>query len=356
MRGRHPIPRRTGGRISCRTIMPVKKTDRRTSVARALLESPDRPHWGYPMAASLGMQRPVLYKILQWMVDLEWLTTDRESGRSLKGHPPRRYYRLTDKGLSEIPAFLAGEGGIEGRVCQAPKCSAAIRATAQASARFCSPACCERARFYAARAAAGRPVAPPAPRMNTLPCSIDGCDRVARAKGMCARHSHNAAYYGNPIPQRDRPLDVRLRETGWTVTRTGCWEWNGKRNEHGYGIFNAKRLGLNDVRVHRLTYKVLFGHALGDDQELRHKCDNPPCMNPRHLAPGTHADNMQDMISRGRHEMQKRSACRKGHDLTLPGALMAYKSVKAGCTQCYLNRKAREPDQQRARRAAKCAS
>jgi hypothetical protein len=32
----------------------------------------------------------------------------------------------------------------------------------------------------------------------------------------------------------------------------------------------------------------------------RHTCDDPPCVNPDHLEPGTYADNLLDAIERGR--------------------------------------------------------
>ncbi|BBA98356.1 hypothetical protein RVR_4506 [Actinacidiphila reveromycinica] len=34
---------------------------------------------------------------------------------------------------------------------------------------------------------------------------------------------------------------------------------------------------------------------------IRHRCDNPPCRNVAHLLLGTHADNVADMVSRGRN-------------------------------------------------------
>ncbi len=115
-------------------------------------------------------------------------------------------------------------------------------------------------------------------------CPAKNCDRPVRSNGYCHRHSENLRRYGNPIPQRDRPLDMRLREIGWTVTAAGCWEWNGKRNDAGYGIFNAVRLGYQNARAHRVMYEHILG-SLPAGCEIRHRCDNPPCVNPDHLEP-----------------------------------------------------------------------
>lgn len=34
---------------------------------------------------------------------------------------------------------------------------------------------------------------------------------------------------------------------------------------------------------------------------VMHICDNPPCWNVEHLVGGTHADNVEDKVQKGRH-------------------------------------------------------
>lgn len=46
--------------------------------------------------------------------------------------------------------------------------------------------------------------------------------------------------------------------------------------------------------------KVYYMHTGEWPEVVRHKCDNPRCINPEHLEGGTHLDNMQDMVVRGR--------------------------------------------------------
>jgi hypothetical protein len=68
---------------------------------------------------------------------------------------------------------------------------------------------------------------------------------------------------------------------------------------NGYGSFKVKVNGAVFDKAHRASY---FFATDQDPKELsvRHSCDNPPCVNPKHLLLGTHAENMRDMVERGR--------------------------------------------------------
>jgi hypothetical protein len=75
-----------------------------------------------------------------------------------------------------------------------------------------------------------------------------------------------------------------------------CKEWDKARNEHGYGV---KRVNYKLERVHRLAWAQKNG-PIPDGVKILHKCDNPPCYEVRHLRAGTQADNISDMVRKGR--------------------------------------------------------
>jgi len=90
------------------------------------------------------------------------------------------------------------------------------------------------------------------------------------------------------------PLTMRLLEKIGDETSSGCWPWMGAKTRRGYGHVKLPGTRKN-VRVIRLLCD-----GLDDGTVARHTCDNPKCVNPMHLLPGTQAANMQDASLRGR--------------------------------------------------------
>lgn len=80
------------------------------------------------------------------------------------------------------------------------------------------------------------------------------------------------------------------------VSDTGCWLWTGAKSNGGYGkiTMQGKNKGVHAISFEAFVKKPSAGMI------VRHKCDVPNCWNPDHLEEGTHKDNIQDSISRGR--------------------------------------------------------
>lgn len=89
---------------------------------------------------------------------------------------------------------------------------------------------------------------------------------------------------------------------------SGCWIWT-KGLQHGYG---SLRVGRRNWRAHRYSWTLKYG-KIPMGLHVLHHCDTPACVNPKHLFTGTHTDNMQDKLAKGRDHNQKKTRCPKGH-------------------------------------------
>lgn len=95
-----------------------------------------------------------------------------------------------------------------------------------------------------------------------------------------------------------------LEQRFWShVDKSGpCWLWTAYCHPTGYGVFNIRK-GKWEY-AHRMAYIFIYG-AIPFEKHVLHHCDNPPCVKPDHLWPGTQKQNMKDMRDKGRHRSAK---------------------------------------------------
>jgi len=111
------------------------------------------------------------------------------------------------------------------------------------------------------------------------------------------------------------PLDLRALKRHLDKVEfdeeSGCWIWRACLDPAGYG-----KLTINERtwKAHNWFFLVLRGQyptAL----ELDHQCDRPACVNPWHMKPSTHREN----LGRSRNftgQQSRQTHCVNGHELT----------------------------------------
>lgn len=146
--------------------------------------------------------------------------------------------------------------------------------------------------------------------MTKRTCTVDGCGKAHIARGFCTGHYQRWQRHGGPM---STPVQSRIVGTPaarfWPKVNTQgvCWEWTAGKYADGYGQFNT---GQGKTAAHRWAWEYLIG-PVPEGTELDHLCRNVACVNPDHLEPVTHGEN----VRRGAASLRRRSqtSCAQGH-------------------------------------------
>lgn len=126
-------------------------------------------------------------------------------------------------------------------------------------------------------------------------------------------------------------LDSRLPERFWAKCtpepNSGCWIWTAALDSIGYGSTNGP--SGRTCKAHRLAYLTLVG-PVPIGLELDHKCRTRCCVNPAHLEPVTHRENMR------RSAPARRPTCPAGHQYT--GRNLILHKGRRSCRTCMYDR------------------
>ena len=111
-----------------------------------------------------------------------------------------------------------------------------------------------------------------------------------------------------------------------------CWLWTASRLKFfGHGQFWARKADgkLMPEPAHRSSWKINVG-PIPEGMCVLHRCDVPTCVNPAHLFLGSRADNIADMVAKGR---QARGESKRGTRLTESQVVSMRNAVAAGNPQ-----------------------
>lgn len=113
------------------------------------------------------------------------------------------------------------------------------------------------------------------------------------------------------------------------VCENGCWKWTSCIDAYGYAqVWMAGKAR----RAHRVAYLALIG-LVPEGRILDHLCNKKSCVNPFHLKPTTHRENILRGSGLAAQNVRK-THCPRGHPLS--GANL-YRNPTTGyrcCRKC----------------------
>jgi hypothetical protein len=138
-----------------------------------------------------------------------------------------------------------------------------------------------------------------------------------------------------PRGQSKKGISGRFWERVSPEPNSGCWIWTGAATAAGYGQMVANR---KHRYAHRISYEMHVG-AIPNGLELDHRCRNTFCVNPDHLEPVTHAENVRRGLGpeRAGKRQRDKTRCPNGHPYT-EGNIYYRANGNRDCRICSIER------------------
>lgn len=124
----------------------------------------------------------------------------------------------------------------------------------------------------------------------------------------------------NKFGPKDISDKIRFEKYLMPVTESGCIIFTGALTKGGYGWFGAGPIN-EPTLAHRFAWELVNG-PIPSGICVCHHCDVRSCCNVDHLFMGTQADNIADMVSKGRQNGHPPSGERN------PAAILSNSDVK----------------------------
>ena len=172
------------------------------------------------------------------------------------------------------PKWCSEECGWKARSTKTGTCAQCGAEYTGAGERFCSVQC-----------SAKSTMKPKPPRLSADRLA-DAAERRRIEQTSPLRAAYDAGDYAGVVDA------IKARATR---TVDGCWEWPSVTAD-GYPVVTLGKQ-RKKVPVHRLSLEAWMGVALGN-QSAHHVCANTRCVNPEHLQPITHRENVAEMLAR----------------------------------------------------------